>query len=66
MHMAARAADADMMGVLLNALPESARTDLINGADRSGITPVFLAFQRCDFSGNGLRLFIEGWQLALC
>jgi tryptophan synthase alpha subunit len=44
--MAARAADAEMMGVLLDALPETERTDLINAADKSGITPVFLAFQR--------------------
>lgn len=46
-HMAARAADAQMMGVLLDALPEAERTELINAADKSGITPVFLAFQRC-------------------
>lgn len=45
-HMAARAAGADMMGVLLDALPEGERTELINAADKSGITPVFLAFQR--------------------
>lgn len=46
MHMAARTAGADMMGVLLDALPEAERTELINAADKSGITPVFLAFQR--------------------
>ncbi|WIA13754.1 hypothetical protein OEZ85_007304 [Tetradesmus obliquus] len=45
-HMAARAAGAEMLGVLLDALPEQERTDLINTADRSGITAVFLAFQR--------------------
>ncbi|WIA33907.1 hypothetical protein OEZ86_007006 [Tetradesmus obliquus] len=45
-HMAARAAGAEMLGVLLDALPEQERTDLINAADRSGITAVFLAFQR--------------------
>jgi hypothetical protein len=44
--MAARAAGAEMMGVLLDALPEADRTELINAADKSGITPVFLAFQR--------------------
>jgi hypothetical protein len=44
--MAARAADAEMMDVLLDAVPEAERTDLINAADKSGITPVFLAFQR--------------------
>lgn len=45
--MAARAADADMMGALLDDLADLERTDLINAADKSGITPVFLAFQRC-------------------
>jgi hypothetical protein len=44
--MAARAAGAEMLGVLLDALPEQERTDLINQADKSGITAVFLAFQR--------------------
>jgi hypothetical protein len=45
-HMAARAAGSEMLAVLLDALPEQERTDLINTADRSGITAVFLAFQR--------------------
>jgi hypothetical protein len=36
-----------MLAVLLDAMPEQERTDLINQADRSGITAVFLAFQRC-------------------
>lgn len=46
MHLAARTAGADMMGVLLDAVSEAERTALINAADKSGITPVFLAFQR--------------------
>eukprot|EP00882_Tetradesmus_deserticola_P006660 GHRQ01007013.1.p1 GENE.GHRQ01007013.1~~GHRQ01007013.1.p1 ORF type:complete len:195 (+),score=75.21 GHRQ01007013.1:144-728(+) len=45
-HMAARAAGSAMLGVLLDAMPEQERTDLINQADKSGITAVFLAFQR--------------------
>jgi hypothetical protein len=45
-HMAARAAGSEMLAVLLDAMPEQERTDLINQADRSGITAVFLAFQR--------------------
>jgi hypothetical protein len=45
--MAARAAGSEMLAVLLDAMPEQERTDLINQADRSGITAVFLAFQRC-------------------
>lgn len=45
-HLAARAAGTEMLGVLLDALPEQERTDLINTADRSGITAVFLAYQR--------------------
>jgi tryptophan synthase alpha subunit len=44
--MAARAAGAEVMGVLLDGLPEEERTDMINAADKSGLTPVFLAFQR--------------------
>jgi hypothetical protein len=44
--MAARAAGSEMLAVLLDALAEQERTDLINTADRSGITAVFLAFQR--------------------
>lgn len=44
--MAARAAGAEVMGVLLDGLPEEERTDIINAADKSGLTPVFLAFQR--------------------
>jgi hypothetical protein len=44
--MAARAAGSEMLAVLLDAMPEQERTDLINQADRSGITAVFLAFQR--------------------
>ncbi|KAF6235941.1 hypothetical protein COO60DRAFT_1617611, partial [Scenedesmus sp. NREL 46B-D3] len=45
-HMGARAAGSEMLAVLLDAMPEQERTDVINLADRSGITAVFLAFQR--------------------
>ena len=44
--MGARAAGSEMLTVLLDAMPEQERTDVINLADRSGITAVFLAFQR--------------------
>jgi hypothetical protein len=44
--MAARAADADMLMALLDDLAAEDRTELINKADRSGITAVFLAYQR--------------------
>eukprot|EP00879_Flechtneria_rotunda_P004851 GHRR01005125.1.p1 GENE.GHRR01005125.1~~GHRR01005125.1.p1 ORF type:complete len:196 (+),score=77.08 GHRR01005125.1:170-757(+) len=47
-HMAARAAGADMLSALLNQLPEQERTELINMPDKSGITPVFLAYQRAE------------------
>lgn len=46
MHMAARAAGAEVMGVLLDGMQEEERTDMINAADKSGLTPIFLAFQR--------------------
>lgn len=45
--MAARAAGSEMLSALLDALPEEDRTQLINASDKSGITPVFLAYQRC-------------------
>lgn len=45
-HLAARAAGAEMLSTLLDALPEEERTELVNAADKSGITPVFLAYQR--------------------
>jgi hypothetical protein len=46
MHLAARAAGADMLGVLLGALSPEERAELINQEDRSGLTPAFLAYQR--------------------
>lgn len=46
MHLAARAAGADMLGVLLGALSPEERAELVNQEDRSGLTPAFLAYQR--------------------
>eukprot|EP00878_Enallax_costatus_P003965 GHUV01004186.1.p2 GENE.GHUV01004186.1~~GHUV01004186.1.p2 ORF type:complete len:191 (+),score=59.06 GHUV01004186.1:313-885(+) len=47
-HLAARAAGAEMLSALLDALPDEEKTQLINAADKSGITPVFLAYQRAE------------------
>eukprot|EP00775_Hariotina_reticulata_P002654 gene2655-2953_t len=47
-HMAARAADAEMLTALLDDLTAEDRSDLINKADKSGITAVFLAYQRAE------------------
>ena len=54
MHMAARAAGAEVMRVLLDGLSEEERTDMINAADKSGLTPVFLAFQRSVMNGTAV------------
>lgn len=56
--MAARTAGAEMLGVLLDALPESERAGLINAADHHGITPVFLAFQRGDEGREGFEYLL--------
>ena len=46
MHLAARAGALDVLEVLLEDLEKADRLEYVNAADKSGITPVFLAKQR--------------------
>ena len=46
LHLAARAGALDVLEVLLEDLEKPERLEYINAADKSGITPVFLAKQR--------------------
>lgn len=47
--MAARAGALDVLEVLLEDLEKADRLEYVNAADKSGITPVFLAKQRGTF-----------------
>lgn len=46
MHLAARAGALDVLEVLLEDLDKADQLEYVNAADKSGITPVFLAKQR--------------------
>ncbi|KAL3152721.1 hypothetical protein ABBQ38_012312 [Trebouxia sp. C0009 RCD-2024] len=46
LHLAARAGALDVLEVLLEDLEKTDRVEYVNAADKSGITPVFLAKQR--------------------
>ncbi|DBA82248.1 hypothetical protein WJX79_006826 [Trebouxia sp. C0005] len=46
LHLAARAGALDVLEVLLEDLEKADRLEYVNAADKSGITPVFLAKQR--------------------
>ncbi len=46
LHLAARAGALDVLEVLLEDLEKPDRLEYVNAADKSGITPVFLAKQR--------------------
>ncbi len=46
MHLAARAGALDVLEVLLEDLEKADRLEYVNAADKSGMTPVFLAKQR--------------------
>ena len=67
MHLAARAGALDVLEVLLEDLEKADRLEYVNAADKSGITPVFLAKQRgllpplhaaCMLSSIPKRLFL--------
>lgn len=61
LHLAARAGALDVLEVLLEDLEKADRREYVNAADKSGITPVFLAKQR----GRNTSLFnLSVWLLA--
>ena len=45
-HLAARAGALDVLEVLLEDLDKADKLEYVNAADKSGITPVFLAKQK--------------------
>ena len=57
LHLAARAGAIDVLEVLLEDLEKPDRLEYVNAADKSGITPVFLAKQR---SGAGHHIVVHG------
>ena len=58
MHLAARAGALDVLEVLLEDLDKADKLEYVNAADKSGITPVFLAKQKGMLGVNSLSFTV--------